>query len=132
MPTIIVFNEDRKNAPSRMRVDEEPAEVAEALAKNPLPKLTASGDSVWVNAASVRVVEAPGAGAKGAAGAAGTKAGAGAAGGAAGKAARRAKRAARRARRATGGETPKAAEKAATAEKSKAGDKSKADEKPKS
>jgi hypothetical protein len=96
MPTIIVFNDDSKDARKRLRVDEEPAEVAAALAKDPIPKLTAGGDPVWVNVASVRTIEGRKAQAKGAGGAGGGAGGKQAGGK---NAQREAKRAARKAER---------------------------------
>jgi hypothetical protein len=56
MPTNIIFNDDRKDSRATLQVDEDPAQVAAALAKNPMPQLTAKGSPVWVSATSVRLL----------------------------------------------------------------------------
>jgi Arc/MetJ family transcription regulator len=60
MPTTIVFTDDRANARSQIRVDEDPADVAAAIERTSIPKLTVKGAPVWVNAASIRMLKEPG------------------------------------------------------------------------
>jgi hypothetical protein len=59
MSTLIIFNDDTKNARNRLIVKEEPAQVAAALEKSPIPNLTTpEGEPIWVNAAGIRVLKA--------------------------------------------------------------------------
>lgn len=55
MPALILFNEDTKTDRRRLRVDEEPEQVAKALTAG-FAQVTAKGTSIWVNASSVRLV----------------------------------------------------------------------------
>lgn len=55
MPSIILFNEDTKSNRRRLRVDEDPEQVAAGLSSG-FAQVTTRGKSVWVNASSVRLV----------------------------------------------------------------------------
>ncbi|MEZ5120455.1 MAG: hypothetical protein R2736_02565 [Solirubrobacterales bacterium] len=55
MPALILFNEDTKTDRRRLRVDEEPEQVAKAPLVG-FAQVTAKGTSIWVNASASGLV----------------------------------------------------------------------------
>jgi len=58
MPSLISFNEDAPEDRRRIKVDEEPEQVAAALAGGGFPRFTNNGKAIWINASSVRMIRA--------------------------------------------------------------------------